>query len=831
VDEPPPPRRDGYEPTSATWPLYRFKRLVLGPPLQTSRLVHERLGKLVALAVLASDNISSSAYGTEQVMLPLLAAGAAGAALTFPISLGIAALLLILILSYRQTITAYPSAGGAYVVTKDNFGIRLAQVAGAALLLDYVLTVAVSIAGGIAAVVTGAPALAPFVVPMSIACIALITWGNLRGVRESGRMFALPTYVYVAALGGVVLLGLVRHLTGHLPPIPADRSGPLPPQTATIGLLLLMHAFASGCTALTGVEAISNGVPAFRRPEAVNARRTLVAMGTILGCLFLGTSFLAVTTHMLPYPDGSPTLVGQLATYILDAKTSTLGHAAFEFVQAATLLILVLAANTSFADFPRLASFAAGDAFMPRQFTSRGHRLVFSNGILTLAGAATVLLVAFKANINSLIPLYAIGVFISFTLSQAGMTRRHLRLREPGWRYGIVVNGLGAVTTFVVLLDVISTKFVHGAWMVLVALPILVALLYRTNRAYSTEVAQLKVELSETLAPLKPRHEVIVLVEELDRAALAALRYARQPRAQRTVAVHVAVDPQAAQRLAALWTRLEVPLPLQVVRPDGLGLGATVARVVAGRARPDTEVTVLLPRRAYAGPLDRVRRGRRTDALLQALGGIPNLHVTAVPRVEPRDRHRSLPRAAATGDGDGRVTGQAAGVSEELVAEAATALAPPKPRHEIVVLIEGLDRASLGALQYATELHPLSITALHVAVDPDRARRLAHLWAKVRIPILLEVVDCPDRNLLACTERDIHERLRDDTELTVLVPRRRFARRWHQLLLHDRTAAGLVRVLGDLNNVNVTIVPFQLGHSPHARPPVEPETTAPRARV
>jgi hypothetical protein len=387
-----------------------------------------------------------------------------------------------------------------------------------------------------------------------------------------------------------------------------------------------------------------------------------------------------------------------------------------------------------------------------------------------------------------------------------------------------VVNGLGTVTTFVVLLDVVATKFSHGAWMVLVALPILVALLYRTNRAYSRELTELKVELSETLAPPKPRREVLLLVEGLDRAALAAVRYARQPRAQRTVAVHVAVDPEAARRLEALWAKLEIPLPLEVVRPNGLGLGATVARVVAGRARPDTEVTVLLPRRAYAGLLDRVRRGRRTDALLQALGGIPNVHVTAVPRVEPRDQRQSLRPAT----GDGRATGQAVGVLEELVAEAEAALAPPKPRHEVVVLIEGLDRASLGALQYATELHPLAITALHVAVDPDRARRLAHLWAKVRIPIPLDVVDCPDRNLLASTERDIHERTSDDTELTVLVPRRRFARRWHQLLLHDRTSAGLVRVLGDLNNVNVAIVPFQLGHSPHPRPPVQPETTAPQ---
>src|SRR6266496_1843860 len=625
-----------------------------------------------------------------------------------------------------------------------------------------------------------APALTPFVVPLSVACIALITWGNLRGVRESGRLFAIPRYVYVGALGLVLILGAFRHLTGHLPPISASQTGQLPRQTTTIGLLLLMHAYASGCTALTGVEAISNGVPAFQRPEAVNARRTLIAMGTILGCLFLGTSFLAVSTHMLPYPSGNPTLVGQLAGYILGAKTSQLGHAAFEFVQGATLVILILAANTSFADVPRLASFAAGDAFMPRQFTRRGHKLVFSNGILTLAGAATALLVAFRANINSLIPLYAIGVFISFTLSQAGMTRRHLRLREPGWRYGLVVNGIGTVVTFVVLLDVISTKFTHGAWMIMVALPILVVLLYRTNRAYSDELAELKVELSAALAPPKPRHEVVVLVEGLDRAAFAAVQSARQLRAQRAV-----------------------------------------AELVAGRARPDTEVTVLLPRRAYAGLLDRLRRGRRTDALLGALGGMEGVHVTAVPRVAPRDqrRHRLL-RAAGNGDG------QAATALDELVAEAAPALASPKPRHEVVVLVEGLDRASLGALQYATELHPLSITAVHVAVDPDAARRLAQLWAKVRIPIPLEVIDCPDRNLLATTERDLHERLRDDTELTVLVPRRRFARRGHQLLLHDRTSAGLVRVLGDLNNVNVTIVPFQVGRSSQRR--AEPAPRVPR---
>jgi hypothetical protein len=353
-----------------------------------------------------------------------------------------------------------------------------------------------------------------------------------------------------------------------------------------------------------------------------------------------------------------------------------------------------------------------------------------------------------------------------------------------------------------------------------------VVLLYRTNRAYSGELAELKVELSAALAPPKPRHEVVVLVEGLDHAALAAVQYARQLQltAQHATAIHVAVDQEAARGLEALWAKAGIRLPLEVVQPDSLGLGGAVARVVTNRTGPDTEVTVLLPRRAYAGLLDRIRRGRRTNALLSALADVPNVHVTAVPRVEPRRQRRSLLRAAASADG------QPAGILQELVAQAAPALAPPKPRHEVVVLVEGLDRASLAALQYATELRPLSTTALHVAVDPDQARRLAALWAKVRIPIPLEVVDCPDRNLLACTERDLHQRIRDDTELTVLVPRHS-TRRWHQLLLHDRTSAGLVRVLGDLNNVNVTIVPFQLGRGTHRRLSVEPETTATQARA
>jgi hypothetical protein len=331
----------GYEPIGYQSLGYRLKRALLGRPLPTSRLVHERLRKLVALAVFSSDAISSTAYGTEQIMLVLVAAGAAATSLALPIALGIGALLTILILSYRQTITAYPSAGGAYIVTKDNFGPRLAQVAGSALLIDYVLTVSVSVTSGVAAVTTAVPPLQRFILPLSLVAIALIAWANLTGVRESGRIFAVPTYLFVGSCALMLLVGLGRQLTGQLPPIPAGQTAPLPPQTATVGLLLVLHAFASGCTALTGVEAISNGVPAFRRPEAQNARRTLIAMGAILGTLFVGVSYLAVHTHVRPYDSGNPTLIGQLASWVLG--TSPAGRVFFYLFQAATLAILVLA--------------------------------------------------------------------------------------------------------------------------------------------------------------------------------------------------------------------------------------------------------------------------------------------------------------------------------------------------------------------------------------------------------------------------------------------------------------------------------------------------------
>jgi amino acid transporter len=610
-----------------------MKDLLLGPPLATSRLARERLRKLVALPVFSSDAISSTAYGTEQIMLVLVAAGAVATRLAFPVALAIAGLLAVLILSYRQTITAYPSAGGAYVVTKDNFGPRWAQVAGAALLTDYVLTVAVSVTSGVAALTTAFQPLQRFILPLSLAAIALIMWANLRGVRESGRIFAVPTYLFVGSCAVMLLVGLVRLLRGELDPVPAGQTAPLPPATASVGLLLVLHAFAAGCTALTGVEAISNGVPAFRKPEARNARRTLVAMGMILGSLFVGVSFLAVHVGVRPYGSGNPTLIGQLAGWVLGGSTT--GRVFFYLFQAATLAILVLAANTSYADFPRLASFAAADAFLPRWFTKRGHRLVHSGGIITLSLVAAAVTVAFRADYNRMLPLYAIGVFTSFTLSQAGMTRRHLRLREPGWRYGLVVNGAGAVVTLVVLLDIVQTKFAAGAWMVLLALPLLVLLQDRTNRAYTREREELGVEVPELLAPPRPRHEVLVLVDGLDRAVLRALQYARQLSPLSITALHVAADPDTASRLARLWAKLPVPVPLEVVACPNRDLVACAAHAVAERARPDTEVTVLLPRHGDLGGFRRLLHDQTGRELFAALRRLAAVNVTVV-HVPPR---------------------------------------------------------------------------------------------------------------------------------------------------------------------------------------------------
>jgi amino acid transporter len=638
---------------------YRLKCKLLGPPLHTEELEHERLGKPTALAVFASDNLSSSAYATEEILRVLVpAVGVAAFALVVPVTIALLAVLALLILSYRETIKAYPTAGGAYMVTRDNFGLMPAQVAGVALLTDYILTVSVSVAAGTAAFVSAFPALTPWTVPLSVGFIVLIAYGNLRGVRESGRIFAVPTYFFI--LNMVVLLGygLTRMAVGTLPQADHAREGLLSFGHAGNGVLLgatvfvVLRAFASGGAAVTGVEAISNGVPAFRKPEWRNARTTLVVMGSLLGVMFLGLSVLAGHLKVAPFEKGTPTVISQVGRLVYGG--GAVGTVLFYALQAGTMLILVLAANTSFADFPRLASFHAGDKFMPRQLTKRGHRLVFSNGIVFLAACAIVLVVITEAKVDRLIPLYAIGVFTSFTLSQAGMAKHHLREREPGWRHGIVVNGLGAVMSLVVDIVIAITKFTHGAWLVIVLVPIMVVFLVRLARQYAVEESQLEHGAPEAAAgPLLRRHSVLVFVDDLDLAAARAIQYARKLTANEMRAVHFVLDEAHAEGLAAEWSRLGLShIPLELVEcPDRRLTRSAVETVARELGDGQTEVTVLLPDRKYRGFWHRILHDRTAEAIERDVSMLAHANVTTVPfHFETRPRWGRLRRDLSAAD-------------------------------------------------------------------------------------------------------------------------------------------------------------------------------------
>ncbi len=620
---------------------YRIKNKLLGPPLATDRLEHERLGKPTALAVFASDNLSSSAYATEEILRVLIPAiGVAAFSLVVPVTVAMLVVLGFLILSYRQTIKAYPSAGGAYIVTKDNFGALPAQIAGVSLLTDYILTVAVSVAAGSAALASAVPALASWVVPISIGFILIIAFGNLKGVRESGKVFAVPTYFFMINMVVLLLVGLYQILLGDLPVEQGGVEGMLtgPNGSASDGifygaaLFVVLHAFASGGAAVTGVEAISNGVPAFKEPAAKNARSTLVVMGTALGFMFLGLSILASKVHATPYEEGTPTVISQVGKLVYGS--GTFGDLLFYSLQIGTMLILVLAANTGFADFPRLASFAAGDSFMPKQLTKRGHRLVFSNGIISLSAAAIVLILVTGAKVDRLIPLYAIGVFTSFTLSQAGMAKHHVTHKEPKWRMGLFINGVGAAMTFVVAVIIAVTKFTHGAWVIIILIPILVVVLFRLNRQYTHEAAELLEDAhAAASAPILRRHVVLVLVDTLDVASARAIQYARTLTPDELRAVHLDLDPIVTAELARDWRKLGLSrLSLDIVECQDRRITQAAAEIAAGElADGDTEVSVLIPRREYRRFWHRLLHDRTSDEMVKTLSTLPHCNVTVVP--------------------------------------------------------------------------------------------------------------------------------------------------------------------------------------------------------
>ncbi len=538
-----------------------LQKLLIGNPLPTKAKEHERLSKTKALAVFSSDALSSVAYATEEILLVLVLAGTAALHLSMPIAITISVLLVLVVSSYYQTIQAYPGGAGSYNVSRENLGTMASLVAAAALLVDYVLTVAVSISAGVVALTSAFPELLAWKVKICLLLIALITLANLRGVRESGTIFSLPTYFFIVNFCALIAVGLFRFWTGSITPVDLAASGAATEANLqSLSILLILRAFASGCTALTGIEAISDGVPAFRKPESRNAGITLIIMGVLLTSMFVGITYLAGALHIRP--SGSESVVSQIARIVLGNGWLYL------LLQSSTTLILILAANTAFADFPRLASFVARDGFLPRQMTNLGDRLVYSNGIGVLAILASLLVWFFHGNPHGLIPLYAVGVFLSFTLSQSGMVRRWQRIGGPYWRLKATINGVGAVATGVVLFVIIESKFVYGAWIVLLIVPLLIWMFLKIKWHYlqvDREVSAIG-QYPRFISPADSanRYKVVIPVSQINRATLGALQLARSLSTDVT-AVMVDIDPAKTQLLKDNWSQRVPDIQLAVL--------------------------------------------------------------------------------------------------------------------------------------------------------------------------------------------------------------------------------------------------------------------------
>jgi amino acid transporter len=677
---------------------YRVKNAVLGPPIASERQAVERLGKPTALAVLSSDVISSSAYATEQILLPLVKViGVAAFTLVVPISVAVVAVLFFVTASYLEVVKVYTKAGGAYVVSRENFGLKVAQVAAVALLIDYTLTVAVSVAAGVAALTSVYPSLTSATRWIAVGLVLLIAYGNLRGIREAGRTFAVPTYFFIANMALLIGVGAVKAVLGDLHAHSLHHTGAVSAGSPGRGLLVgaslfvVMKAFASGGSALTGTEAISNGVSVFRQPESRNARITLVIMSLILAALVLGVAVLSALVHPVPYLDGTPTVVAQVASYVYGP--GAFAHALYLALQYGTMLILVLAANTSFTGFPFLASFAAEDSYLPRQLTRRGHRLVFSTGIMVLTVASVALLLVTGAHVDSLIPLYAIGVFTGFTMAGAGMVKHHLTHREPNWRRRTIVNGTAAVLSLVVDVIIAAAKFTEGAWVVVVLLPLGVLVLLRLHRQYAGEDSQLETDAAVACeAPVLRRHSVLVLVDRVDLATARAVQYARTLSPDRLRAVHFDIDPHEAAVIEREWSRLGLSrLPLDIIDCPDRRLARAALELASETTRDgDTELTMLLPRRGFAAGWRRLLHDRSADRIAAAVSELPHVNATIVPFQLSGGWRRAaatavpVPRVARRALSGQRPSAHGAGTTAPLVA-GTTSIADAKWRERVRV--------------------------------------------------------------------------------------------------------------------------------------------------
>ncbi len=668
---------------------YTTKRRLLGPPLVNQDLGEQRLSKPLALGVLSPDGISSSAYGTEEILIVLVpAVGLAAFSLILPMTLVILFVMVLVLLSYREIVMVYIRPGGSYVVARENFGPRIAQVCAVALLIDYVVTVAVQIAAGTAAVASAFPGIGPYKLEICVGVVLLMCLGNLRGIKEAGRSFAVPTYLFAGAVILMIIVGLIREVLGDLHPYPPAQPGTYGLGPGSAGLITgvmiftLLRAFANGGASLTGIEAVSDAVGAFRPPEGPNARRVLMAEGAILGILVAGISWLAHVTHATPYKSGYPTVLAQEANLVFGSA----GHFMFFVVQAATALILYTGGNTSFNGFPFLTSYVAGDSFLPRWLLKRGHRLVFSNAIILLTITSVALLVIKDADVNNLVPLYAIGVFTAFSMAGFGMARYHSRHRTPGWRHRMIINFSAGVMTVIVVGIFAVVKFAEGAWVVVVLFVVLVPALIRMNREYTAETEVLET-ISENQPPPPPhysRRTVFVFVDGFDLATLAALRYARSLRPTTIRAVHFVIDSVRADKLREKWTRANRGVTLDFIDVSDRRLTRAAAELVEREASdPETHVTVVLPRRSYSALLGRLLHDRTADKIAAVVSRIPRSAATIIPYdVESRVRvlaERHAAKIAATApDGAGQhVRSEEAGVAAKHGSAAEPAAAEP----------------------------------------------------------------------------------------------------------------------------------------------------------
>lgn len=752
-------------------PVEAVKSLLVGRPKETARLAHERLSKRVGLAVFASDNLSSSAYATEEMLAVLVLGGAAALRLSIPISLALVGVVGVIAFSYRGTIHAYPSGGGAYIVAHANLGKFPGLVAAAALLIDYVLTVSVSIAAGVAAIVAFAPSFHGYRVAISLGVIWFITLMNLRGVRESGRLFAVPTYAFILLLGGTIVVGLARHFTGGVTPVETE----LPSAAQDISLFFVLTAFARGSAAVTGIEAISNGIPAFREPASRNAATTLGIMASLLAFLFLGISLLSRAFHIYEATE-TRTLVGRVVEAVWGEGPL------FVAALGATALILFLAANTSYADFPRLSAVLARDRFWPRQFMNRGDRLAFSNGIIGLAVFASILIVIFDADVSRLINLYVIGVFTALTLSQVGMIQHWRRVKEgePRWRGYIAANAVGATATLIVLVIVLLTRFTHGGWMVVCSIPILVLVMNRIQGHYVEVGRQLR--LPERRPASGQSNHVVLLVGEPSKEEARAFWYAERIRTDDFHAVHFQErgDPKG---LEAKWSRQLGLLPtapaLEILPADG-SLAKSVRAYVErlrGRIPPADFVTVIVSERVKGGTFMTV--GTRTALLLKtALLLTPGVVVTNVPYIEG-ESHQSI-------------------------------LEWRRVRHVVIILAPAAHNATLHAVEYAKTLSADEFRAVHIVLDPEMTGHHLEEWATLNTGLELELVDSPYRRL-GVTARDYVRLIAGEPETIVTVILPEFVvRKWWQRVLHNQNAFDLKWVLLPEPNVIVTSVPYHL---------------------